>query len=58
MPTNAAEKPSVGGSSSISRLASAADHSFLDPLSFFVSWQGVLTLAYKCALSQLSKAPY
>ena len=36
---------SVDGS--ISQLASTVDHSFFEPLSFFVSWQGVLTLAYK-----------
>lgn len=33
--------------SDLSRIASKYPSSYLTPLSFFVSWQGVLTLAYK-----------
>ena len=36
-----------GPEANITQLASTLDHSYLDPLAFFVSWQGVLTLAYK-----------
>lgn len=47
MSTQVEENPGVGHGGNITLLASTADHSFLQPLSFFVSWQGVLTLAYK-----------
>lgn len=47
MSTHVEGNPGVGHGGNITLLASTADHSFLQPLSFFVSWQGVLTLAYK-----------
>lgn len=37
--------------SELEELLSKTPTSFLQPYCFFVSWQGVLTLAYRCSLS-------
>lgn len=53
--TSSARMLSGQDSNDLSRIASKYPCSYLQPLSFFVSWQGVLTLAYKYGACWLPK---